>query len=162
MNNHPIAIALIAGSTHACVPYNGGTFVDRDGTFPGIAVVLGCIDLAINRVVDPNKVGSVLQYSFGNRCHRAVTIDLESVSVVARDDRGVLTRLVSYDPRHEIQPLDIGAGWSGRERIEYLAPFQADSDLRTAAICVDVAHIDRGNVSATREVCIGRPGMGDQ
>lgn len=153
MTTQASAIIPIAFMALGCA-YRPGTFSDGKGTFPGVAATLGCIDLAVARISDTQKQGPVLQFSFGNRCTHAVTIDLASVLVDAHDASGWERELVAYDPRGEIRPLAIDAGLTGRERIEYRDPYKPFVDPRTLSICVDVARVDRSAPGSKRELCV--------
>jgi hypothetical protein len=153
MTTQALAIISIACMALGCA-YRPGTFSDGTGKFPGVAATLGCIDLAVARVADAQKPGPVLQFSFGNRCTHAVTIDLAAVLVDAHDDSGWERELVAYDPRGEIRPLAIDAGLTGREQIEYRDPYRPFIDARTLSICVDVARVDRSALGNKRELCV--------
>jgi hypothetical protein len=111
-------------------------------SLPGTHVALPCVELAMARVHDARAHDPVIGYAFGNTCPHRVMIDFTSLRVVARDAYRREVPLVPYDPRHEIRPLPLPAGFSGGERIEYDAPEGQHVEL--AELCVDVSRFAAG------------------
>lgn len=147
-----MAVAAIVAATGCS--YREGSFADTAGSFPGPRVALPCLDLAVALIPGPPATGHVVQYSFGNRCHSAITVDLAAARVIARDARGSEVVLHPYDPRREIRPLPLDSLRSGREQIAYLGPAPASP----ISICVDVADVDRSAAAAPDRVCLTEPG----
>src|SRR5262249_44714816 len=115
--------------------------------FPGKHVELGCVDLAVAQVERPDAPGTVVQYTFGNRCDHRVGVDLATVSARGRTASGVELPLTAFDPRGELRPLDMIARWAGRE----LSAYRGAEPV--VAICVDVGGVDRTIARRERWVC---------
>lgn len=130
--------------------YGSRSFSDADGTFPGPRVELPCLDLAVALVRSAPAPGPVIQYSFGNRCRRSITVDLSGARVTARDVSGVEVPLRPFDPRGEIRPMPLDGLMSGREQVFYLGP----APMSAISICVDVADVDRSGPATARRVCL--------
>src|SRR5262245_7176995 len=124
-------IGLVGVALAGCA-YTAGSFADYRGDFAGERVALPCLDLAV--VVRRDALeGPVVAYDVGNRCEHAVTVDLVSVRVIARDGDGHEVPLAPYDPRHELAVLPLAASWMAHEAIEYRGMPVAD----VAELCVD-------------------------
>lgn len=134
--------------------YSSGSFSDRAGLFPGPQVILPCLDLAVALVHSGSAAGPVIQYSFGNRCRRSVTVDIGAARVSARDASGARVVLRPYDPRAEIRPLPIDALMSGREQILY----QSATRLSAISICVDVDAIEVSARAEMPPICLAEAG----
>jgi len=145
-----IAVAAVA----AGCSYSSGSFSDRAGLFPGPQVILPCLDLAVALVHSGSAAGPVIQYSFGNRCRRSVTVDIGAARVTARDASGSRVVLRPYDPRAEIRPLPLDALMSGREQILY----RGEAPMSAISICVDVAAIDLSARAETPPICLAEAG----
>ena len=135
-----VLLAGLAGCFYAPNSYRGTL-----SKFTGKRVPLGCLDLAVGLTDDERAPGPVVEYSFGNRCLHAVTVDLSAVRAIAYDDATPLGVLRAFDPKHEIKPLRLDALWWGRERISYQG---GPGDV----ICLDVGPI-AGEPS--QWVCLG-------
>jgi hypothetical protein len=135
---------VLAGCFYAPNSYRGPL-----GEFTGKRVSLPCLDVAVTLTDDDRATAPVVEYSFGNRCLHAVTVNLAAIRVVARDDAGNTRDLAPYDPKHEIVPLPIDALWSGTEEIEY--PQASSSDT----ICIDLAKLDGSSDEPPNWVCLG-------
>ena len=116
--------------------YQGGSYRDMRGAWPGTRVELGCVDLAVSRAE-----GSVIRYSFGNRCDERVLLDLASVRVMSA---GVAQQ--PYDPRGEIHAATLPALLYGTERIEY--------QPGGGPLCVDVGGVNGSIARTERWVCL--------
>jgi hypothetical protein len=123
----------------ACA-YAPHSFVDLGTEFPGARFTTACLDVSVARGQDALAQGALVQYTFGNRCAHAVTVDLASVRVTGD---GQLLR--AYDPKGEIKPLSIDAYWQGKELIEYRG--------EASALCVEVSGIEAEARTAERWVC---------
>lgn len=141
-----VALAMVATGCS----YSAGSFSDRVGLFPGPQVTLPCLDLAVALIHSPAATGPVIQYSFGNRCRRSVTVDISAARVTARDASGAQVELHPYDPRAEIRPLPLDGLMSGREQILY----RGNSPMSAISICIDVAAIDASARAATPPICL--------
>lgn len=147
-------LSVAVAAVSAGCSYSSGSFSDRAGFFPGPQVTLPCLDLAVALVHDASVSGPVIQYSFGNRCRRSVTVDIGAARVVARDASGARVALRPYDPRAEIRPLPLDALMSGREQIRY----QSAAPVSAVAICVDIAAIDTSARASTPPICLAEAG----
>lgn len=131
-------MAMLTSALVGCA-YQPGSF--RTGHGPeaelaGQRATVGCLDVAVARRLD-YEASAVLQYRFGNRCNRAVEVDLQTVAVIGRLEDGREVALAPYDPQLELRPVRLGGRLSGGEAIAYPMP----SPL--AQICVDAASIVR-------------------
>lgn len=142
------AIVVPAGCS-----YRAGSFADRAGTFPGPRVALPCLDLTVSLVDSAPGAGRVIQYSFGNRCEKSITVNLAAARVTARTTSGKVTDLRPFDPRREIKPLPLDGMLSGREQILYLGP----QDVAAASICVDVSLVDGSAPAGLPPLCLAGP-----
>lgn len=145
----PVILAMLVTGCS----YSSGSFADRAGLFPGPQVTLPCLDLAVALVHSPSATGPVIQYSFGNRCRRSVTVDIGAARVTARDASGTQVDLRPYDPRAEIRPLPLEGLMSGREQILY----RSGAPMSAISICIDVAAIDASARATTPPICLAEP-----
>jgi hypothetical protein len=129
--------------------YSPGSFHGPLGAFTGKRVSLPCLDVAVSLTDDDRATGTIVEYSFGNRCLHAVPVNLAAVRVVAKDDDGTTRDLAPYDPKHEIVPLRIDALWSGTERIEY------PDGNGAGTICIDLAPLDGSVAEPPTWICLG-------
>lgn len=132
---------LISCTALSSCAYRAGSYENGGGVFPGTRTTTGCLDLAIAVVPHVSKPGPVLQFSFGNRCTRAISVDLTALRVVARDDTGFERPLVPYDPRNELKPLELEAALSARELIEFRDPYGPYFSKAATTICIDVGGV---------------------
>lgn len=129
--------------------YEPGALVERARTQRGQAITVGCLDVAITPQTDRHVAAEhpVIRVAFGNRCDRAVPVDLtrltaEGVYEAAR----VPLRVV--DPRREVHPSMIDAHVEAVETFE-LAPMMPRTP-GPSSVCVDVASITPAEVPAGR------------
>ena len=142
-----VAIVVSLLAVGAC-SYRAGSFANYHGRFPGTAMTVGCLDVAIDQ--HRRERGVTLLFNFGNRCDHSVVVDLVSVRVSARDSRSENIALVPYDPRTEIMRAPIDARMWGRETIEYRTPDGVVADL--VEVCAEVGRLD-GSQSSSRQIC---------
>ncbi len=143
---------MFAGVTRAALAalvlvgcaYREGSFNYTDHAFTGQRTTLGCVDLAVDRRNDAKGV-AVIVYDFGNRCDRAVTIDLAYATVIGRTDAGDPVVLKPYDPNNEIRPLRLEGRSAGGETIAY------ESERHLAQVCIDLATVT--HEGAAKVVC---------
>lgn len=140
-----LALCLIGSLGVAGCAYHGGSFADGAHTFPGRRATVGCLDLSIDRRAGVERGGAtVLEYQFGNRCDRAITIDLARAAVVARTAEGATHVLAPYDPNGEMRALPLDGRRAGGEAIAYpIAQLGAE-------LCVDAASLHREPGAAVR------------
>ncbi len=119
----------------ACA-YRAGSFSSWQAQFLGRNMTIGCVDVAIERRAD-QAGGPVLAYVIGNRCDRAVVIDLKHASVIAKTASGDASTL-PYDPGREIRTLPLDGRSVAGEAIEYTV---ASTGSPVQAICVDASSI---------------------
>jgi hypothetical protein len=132
-------IALLCcalGGLGGCAAYTPGSFASSDRDFSGQRTSAGCLDISIDRRPDA-PAGPVLAYHFANRCDRMTVVDLNAVTVVARHLDGSEVKLRPYDPRGEIQPVNLDGRKVGGESLAYWAAGAV------AQICVDAATLAR-------------------
>jgi hypothetical protein len=136
---HMLRMAVFAGALAGCTAYQPSSFTRPGGPaagFVGQRATVGCLDIAVDRRAD--YVGSaVLQYQLGNRCNRAVEVDLQQVPVIGRFADGDEVTLAPFDPDLEIRPVKLAGRLVGAEAIAYRTPRPASQ------VCVDVARIER-------------------
>lgn len=144
---------LVSCTALSSCAYRAGSYENGSGVFPGTRTTAGCLDLAIAVVPHASKLGPVLQFSFGNRCTRAIPLDLTALRVVARDDTGFERPLVAYDPRRELKPLELEAALSARELIEFRDPYGPYFSNAGTTICIDVGGVTP-DASQTGPVCM--------
>ena len=129
--------------------YHEGSFAYPEHAFAGQRTTIGCLDLSVDRRHDAEGV-AVLVYDFGNRCDRAVTVDLAYATVTARTDAGDQIELKPFDPHGEIRPLKLEGHAAGGETIAY------QTDAHLAQVCVDlatIAHVE----GQSKIVCASAP-----
>lgn len=134
-----LRMAVFAGALAGCTAYQPSSFTRPGGPisgFVGQRATIGCLDIAVDRRADYDA-SAVLQYQLGNRCNRAVEVDLQQVPVVGRFADGEEIALTPYDPDLEIQPVKLGGRLVGAEAIAYRTPRPASQ------VCVDIARIER-------------------
>jgi len=139
-----LRMAILSTALVGCA-YRPGSFTYGQGLeadFPGQRATVGCVDVAVARRADHDS-SAVLQYRFGNRCDRAVQIDLRLVAVVGRLGDGREVELWPYDPDHEIQPALLDGLFVGREALAYPTPGPATQ------VCADVSRIAADAASAS-------------
>ena len=119
--------------------------------FPGKRIELPCLDLAVTLTEDARAPSPVVQYSFGNRCTHATTVDLASIHAIGSYDDGHQTELKARDPKHELAALPIDGWWYGIEEISYEA---ADGGAPNV-VCVDVSRVEPAGAGDPRWVCVG-------
>ena len=128
--------------------YQPGSFADYHARFPGRGVTVGCVDAAI--AATRSEHGTLLRFSFGNRCDRATTIDLVSVRLTARAGDGRVIQLAPFDPRSEIVRTPIDARSWGREWIEYRP---LDETTSIVEVCADLSRIDGRATAPAQWIC---------
>jgi hypothetical protein len=131
-----ILLALVPACSYA--PHS---FENLGTPFPGQRFTTECLDVSVARTSDKLATGPVIEYSFGNRCTHAVTVDLASVRVT-----GDGLRMRAFDPKHELRPMQIDAFWQGSEKIEYRE--------QATSLCIEVSHIQADAPTAERVVCV--------
>ena len=141
------AVAVFAA---AGCRYHAGSFADTAGPFPGPHIELPCLDLSLALADRAPAAGSVIEYSFGNRCRKTIVVDLAAVRVTARGTTGEVVTLRPFDPRNEIRPSALDGLLSGHEQILY----QATSPLTATAICIDVSALDRSSPAQLAPLCL--------
>ncbi len=141
-----VILVMATGATAACATYRPGSFDMSGEPMLGERTTAGCLDLAVDVARDAVATGPVVQYSFGNRCDRASTIDLGNVRVTGRTASGEEVTMVAYDPYNDIKPLPLDARAFGRERIEYRTSRDFSGDV--IAVCVAIGAIG-GDASAS-------------
>lgn len=132
--------------------YNPGGYHFATSPFPGKRVALPCLDVAVTLTEDDRATSPVVQYSFGNRCTRATTVDLGAVRAIGRYDDGREVALHAYDPRQELRPLPIDPWWADSEEIMYVP----DGDgANPPVVCVEVGAAERVPQHDEHWVCMG-------
>ncbi len=143
-----VALIVIAGC------YSGRYRV-RD-PFIGQRVTFGdCIDLAVAQTVDAGARGTVLAYTFGNRCAHLAPIDLSAIHAVGRYSDGIHP-MHAIDPQHELRPLRVELWSSATEQIAY----ESDDGATPTAICVDVGAVEPAAHVTAHWLCFGAWDLG--
>lgn len=144
-------------ATAGCVQYQPGSFHSPRVEFAAERRTIGCLDVALSLEYDARVRGPVLGYALGNRCDRAVAVDLAAVRVRGVTTEGRVVSLPPYDPGAELRPLWLEVRSATREVIEYVPPDGA----AVARVCVDASAVDGGVIrGAVREACFERGGGG--
>jgi hypothetical protein len=120
--------------------YRPGSYSGIGTPFKGQRLAVGCLDLTVALTTDAYVHYPIVEYSFGNRCLHAVTVDLAAVHAFTVGGAEV----PMLDPRHEIRPGRLDGLWMGDERIAYVSP--------TEALCLDVGPITH---APSQWVCLG-------
>jgi hypothetical protein len=148
------AVALGGCALCACAYQPGSFRAPGQREFGSARATVGCLDVAIaGRWGRSGSIGQVIEFDFGNRCDRPVTVDFTALHAFGVDERGQGHALAIHDPRGEVRPLGLEARTVGREVLE-LRRRAAVTRLRSA--CVDVARIVAG--AAPLWICVRRPG----
>lgn len=151
----PVFLAILAVGCAA--PYVPGSILGSDGEFSNTRRA-GCIDIAAGTKAS-HEVGSdgvLVWVELGNRCDRAVPIDITRLRVAAHGDNHVSFPLAAFNPRAEIHPAQVAAHASGVERIEfYYVPADA------TRVCIDWSEMveeerTRGPVPDPSRICVSR------
>lgn len=151
LGSHCLLTAMLVAA--GCC-YHAGSFADTAGPFPGPRFALPCLDLSVALVHSAPAAGPVVQYSFGNRCRRSVTVDLAAARVTARATTGEVVTLHPYDPRREIRALPLDGLLSGREQIFYLGP----QPMSAISICIDASSVDGSGPARLAPICLAEAG----
>jgi hypothetical protein len=139
-------VAVLTCALAGCA-YNPGSFTHIQVQFAGHQMTVGCLDLAIDRRPDLPSGDAVVGYAFGNRCDHPTAVDLLAVNVIGRTADGREVELLPYDPRHDIQPLEIDGRLAAKEAIAY------PSTVPLVEVCIDVASIT--HAKPARWLCVG-------
>ena len=146
----PFVLAAVLGVALVVVgcAYQPGSFNQpyTKKAFTGQRVTVGCLDVAVEREWDRGS-WAVLDFSFGNRCDKAATVDLAWAQVVGRTTEGNEIALAPYDPKSELRVLRLDGRVSGREVLAYPA------DVSLGQVCVDVASL--AHQKPAQWVCFG-------
>lgn len=129
--------ACVALGLLGCSRYSAGSFHGGGRDFTGQYVTVGCLDVAIASDHDPVAPGPVVDYQFGNRCDRAVPVDLGAIRATGRTPSGEEVALVPYDPYREIRGLRLEARTAGRERLEYRKARDFGTDVVQICLALD-------------------------
>ncbi len=143
--------AVLAIALSGCF-YAPGSYHFAASPFPGKRVALRCLDIAVTMTDDDRADGPVVEYSFGNRCTHAATVDLGAVRAIGVDNDGNQTALHAFDPRHELRPLPLDPWFAASEEIMY-QPEPGQPAPRV--VCVDVGAAEGVDMPATHWVCVG-------
>lgn len=120
-----------------CQSYSPGSFTHAGAPFTGQMLTIECLDLGVASDPDPIVAGPVVAYQFGNRCDRAVEVDLAAVRATGRTADGREVALVAYDPYRTLRALRLEARSSGRERLEYRKADDLGTDLVSVCLALD-------------------------
>jgi hypothetical protein len=126
--------SLMLVAVAGCSYTPGAFYAQSVGTFFGTKATVGCLDLGIERRGDVEG-SPTLEYSFGNRCDRTVTLDFSHIAVIGRTASGEEMALRPFDPSLELRPLGLDARFAGQETLAYL------TTSPIVQICVDAATI---------------------
>lgn len=116
-----------------CLPrYVPGTLTGR----PDTRVTVGCLDLQWEPVNDLSvpRAHVAVRFAFGNRCDRAVPVDLRRARVTARGE-GTEVAFALRDPRGEVTSAVLEAYLRAEEVLEF-APTGTVPESATT-LCVD-------------------------
>jgi hypothetical protein len=145
--------SVVLSSLVACQGYRAGSFRGDTGEFVGAHRTVGCVDVSVASLRDPEARGPAARFSFGNRCDAATALDLSAVRVVARYADGERATVRPYDPGRVIRQGLLEARTTGTESIEYQSPRRG---VRVVELCMDLAGID-ANEPSPRPVVVCLP-----
>lgn len=147
----PAALLGLAWLSSGCT-YTGGQFGSLAGPFPGERVIVGCLDVAIDRHTDGVITGAAAKYSFGNRCDAAVVVDFTAVVATGMTASGAVVPLRAYDPAGVLAPHALDGRRFGSEIIEYQS---TEGVIALSHLCLDVSRLEtRANSAAPVSVCL--------
>jgi hypothetical protein len=108
----------------------------------GRVALVQCLDVRVEPLADAGATGPAFTYTFGNRCDRAVRVDLAAIEAVGRFADGRHATLAAYDPEHVIHAGLLDPRRSGSESIEYQDP--GDPAARPVEVCLTLGGITGG------------------
>lgn len=136
MRSAPSTLLALALSACSLPVYEPGRLLRAPSD--GLAMRLGCLDVALRsyreQVMPADHVA--LRFDLGNRCERAVDVDLTRVRVTGVY-AGVRLPFEVVDPRREVVPARLDARGVAAETLEY-AP-GAEQPRAPVAVCVALA-----------------------
>jgi hypothetical protein len=103
-----------------------------------------CLDVRASIVDDPAIPDGwrEVYVEVGNRCRRAVYVDLRHVRVTETLATGQARELVLYDPEAQVSGAVLDGNARGREWLAF-APLPADG-ADVSSLCIDVARVTAG------------------
>ncbi len=138
----PFVLALILCG---CAGYKPGSLQHKSR---GQVRTVGCLDIAVEALSDPQAEGPAANIRFGNRCDAAVVVDLGAITATARYRDGSAAELIVYDPRNTLRPAKLDARAAGWEVFEYHRSSIFDNGGIVEELCLDLAAVDRQEPSA--------------
>lgn len=128
-------VGLLALISVAGCGYRAGSYSYSGREAEGVRLAGGCLDVAV--AVHPHSTTTrpVLTYALGNRCDRAVAVDLRRATVWGITAGGERIALRVRDPRGELGARRLAAAWFARLALAYDAPGSVDR------VCVEVTGI---------------------
>ncbi|HVK75473.1 MAG TPA: hypothetical protein VM734_19220 [Kofleriaceae bacterium] len=149
-----VHLALATGTLAGCFSnYQPGSFATGGVPFAGERATIGCLEVAVSASRDPVARGPVVSYEFGNRCDRAIPVDLGAVRVTGRTAAGEEVAMSAFDPHRELRAAPLDARRAGRERIEYRVA--RDFSGGAVQVCLDLGGITSGG--RTVVTCLATP-----
>jgi hypothetical protein len=138
---------VVALASAGCVSYAPDGFARGAVRFDGKVRVVGCLEVSIDATAERAAGAAVVGYSIGNRCDRAVEVDLAAARVRGFTGEGRAIGLAAEDPAGELGVRTLEARSAAREVIAYTVPAGA----ALSAVCVDVGVVD-GHRPAPRPI----------
>ncbi len=116
--------------------------------FEGTRLSHGCLDIAL-RAQESLEGDPTIDVSLGNRCHRALNIDLGKLRIRGLFDGEAPQQLSLFDPNNEIRSALLGGNAAAEERLEVAGAHGAYE------LCVSVDEIVRArDAGPPQETCI--------
>ena len=147
-----IPVALLLAATASACAYEPSSFhYPLLGELAGARATTGCLDVAVARVTSVEAEGPVVSIAFGNRCDRAVVVDVTRLRFTGRDEAGRDWPLRLVDPRSEIRPYPMEARVAGRELLE----LRGGPPVAPREVCVDIGGLAANGASRAEWLCVG-------
>jgi hypothetical protein len=128
-----------------------GNFQTLTSPFVGTRAQVGCLDVAVTLTDDALAPPPIIAYQFGNRCAHQTIVDFTAVHVFVTGADGGPIELHPYDPKNELEPMQLDAFTSGNERIAYRAPWE----VPPVSVCVDLSGLDHDHPTHVSPTCLG-------
>lgn len=136
----------------ACSTYKPGTLTLEHGD---ASEIVGCIDVAVEPLLDLKAEGPAAKIFVGNRCDAAVVIDYQAIQANIHYTDGDIARGQIYDPHGTLRPVTLDARSRGWEAFEYQSLNLSNGDRIPRLLCLDVSRIDRDQPNPhARAICV--------
>lgn len=144
--------AMIIAALAACNPYQPGSL---NRQYASKAATVGCIDVAVQALADPQAEGPAAKVFVANRCTTRVFVDYPAISAAIKYADGGTSQALVYDPDGSLKPVALDSLTKGWEAFEYHPVDMNRSGRIATSLCLDVSRLDRLQPSADPlEICV--------